>query len=47
LENYYKDTPIEEMEQIEVTLKICTLWKGVPHGLAIVEYTHPVPELDF
>ena len=36
---YEKDTPIEEMDQIEVNLKICTLLKGVPHGLDIIEYT--------
>ena len=27
------------MEQIEVNLEICTLYKGVPYGLAILSYT--------
>ena len=27
------------MSNIEVTLSICTLWKGVPHGLAAIEHT--------
>ena len=27
--------------EIEATLEICTLWKGVPHGLAIIQYKHP------
>ena len=26
------------MDQIEVTLSICTLWNGVPHGLASIQY---------
>ena len=29
------------MEQIEATLQICTLYNGVPHGLAIIQYTDP------
>ena len=41
-----EDTAIEEMELIEVTLEICTLWKGVPHGLAIVKYTDHKNEYD-
>ena len=35
------ETQIEEMEQIEVTLSICTLWKGQPHGLATIQYKDP------
>ena len=27
------------MEQIEVNLEICNLYKGVPYGLAIISYT--------
>ena len=27
-----------EPEYIEPTLEMCTLWKGVPHGLAIIQY---------
>ena len=24
-----------------MTLEICTLYKGLPHGIAIITYTHP------
>ena len=27
--------------EIEATLDICILWKGVPHGLAIIQYKDP------
>lgn len=37
-EIYGCGTSIDDMRQIEVTLLICTLWKGVPHGLAIIQY---------
>jgi hypothetical protein len=33
--------PIESMTKYEVTLKLCTLLKGVPYGPAYIEYTHP------
>lgn len=36
---YEKDTAINRMDQIEATLEICTLYKGVPHGIAIIQYT--------
>jgi hypothetical protein len=26
---------------IEVTLELCTVYKGVPYGLAIIKYSHP------
>ena len=29
------------MEKFEVTLKLCTLLKGVPYGPAYIEYTDP------
>ena len=29
------------MDQIDATLQICTLYKGVPHGLAVIQYTDP------
>lgn len=29
------------MKQISVTLEICTLYKGLPHGLAVINYTDP------
>ena len=37
LKHYAVDTPIQEMDKVEVTLSICTLWKGVPHGLALIQ----------
>ncbi len=36
------ETPIESMEKIEVTLEICTLYKGVPYGLSLISYTNPM-----
>jgi hypothetical protein len=32
-----EDTPIEEIEKIPVSLEICTLYKGLPHGMAIIK----------
>ena len=32
---------IDEIHEIEVTLKICTLYKEKPYGLAYIMYTHP------
>jgi hypothetical protein len=29
------------MHKYEVTLKLCTVLKGVPYGPAYIEYTHP------
>ena len=29
------------MPKCEVTLKLCTVLKGVPYGPAYIEYTHP------
>jgi hypothetical protein len=29
------------MDQIEVNLEICTLFKGEPYGLAIIQYEDP------
>ena len=29
------------MLKYEVTLKLCTLLKGVPYGPAYIKYTHP------
>ena len=34
-----KDTAIESTDQINVTLEMCTLYKGVPHGIASINYT--------
>ena len=40
-QSYRPDTSIEAMTNIEVTLSICTLWNGVPHGLASIQFEHP------
>jgi len=32
---------IKDMEKISVTLEICTLYKGLPHGIAIISYSDP------
>ena len=29
------------MEKVTVTLEMCTLFKGVPSGLALIQYTDP------
>ena len=35
----YKNSPKDaEIPYIEVTLEICTLYKGLPHGPAIIVY---------
>ena len=39
--DYEEDKDLESMDQIEATLQICTLYKGVPHGLAVIQYTDP------
>jgi hypothetical protein len=33
--------PVEDMPKREVTLKLCTVLKGVPYGPAYIEFTHP------
>ena len=38
---YESGTEIEEMEEIEVNLEICTLYRGEPHGLAIISFKNP------
>ena len=40
-QQYFKETAIAEMEKIPVTLEICTLYKGVPCGIAIIRYQKP------
>ena len=35
---YDEETAIAKMEKISVTLEICTLYKGVPCGIAIIRY---------
>jgi hypothetical protein len=29
------------MNKIEVTLEMCTLFNGIPNGIAIIQFTHP------
>jgi len=29
------------MKKIEVTLEICTLYKGIPYGLSLISYKDP------
>ena len=38
---YDEGTPLESMEKIKATLVITALYKGVPIGPAIIEYTDP------
>jgi hypothetical protein len=38
---YNPPIPVEKMEKFNVTLKLCTLYKGVPYGPAYIEYTDP------
>ena len=38
---YPEATQIEDMELITVTLEMCTLYKGVPHGMALISHTDP------
>ena len=33
--------PVEKIHKYKVTLKLCTLLKGVPYGPAHIQYTHP------
>ena len=40
-ECYNPPIPVEEIPKYEVTLKLCTLLKGVPYGPAHIEYTDP------
>ncbi len=41
---YKESKSIESMDQISVTLEMCTVYKGVPHGIAIINYTDPENE---
>ena len=38
---YNPPIPVENMAELNVTLKLCTLYKGVPYGPAYIEYTDP------
>ena len=37
----YPPFPIDKIPQIEVILKLCTLYKGKPNGLAHIKYSNP------
>lgn len=43
---YHEDTEIDDMEQITVTLEICTLYKGLPHGIAVITFADPNDKWD-
>ena len=45
-EVYEESKSIESMDQIRVTLEMCTVYKGVPHGIAIINYTDPKDKWD-
>ena len=38
---YPVGTAIEKMEKVDVTLEMAAVYKGVPVGPAIINYTHP------
>ena len=38
---YDSSIPIEELPKVKVSLKLCTLLKGVPNGPAYIECTIP------
>jgi hypothetical protein len=40
----FDEIPIENQTIYEVTLKLCTLYKGVPYGPAFIQYTHSDPK---
>jgi hypothetical protein len=40
-EVYNPPVPINEITKIYVTLKMCTLYKGKPYGLAHIQYNDP------
>ncbi len=43
---YNSDKTIESMDQISVTLEICTLYKGIPQGIAVINYIDPKSKSD-
>jgi len=40
------DKEIDDIDKISATLSICTLYKGLPHGIALIEYTDPKSKYD-
>ena len=37
---YSNPTPFDKLPKFEVNLKLCTVKKGVPYGLAIISFAH-------
>jgi len=44
---YEKETPITKMDKIRVKLEICTLYKGVPCGIAVIRYQDTLKDISF
>ena len=41
---YNEVTPIDQMNKIEATLELCTLYKGLPYGPSLITYTDPADD---
>ena len=39
--HYREDKAIENMDKISVTLEMCTIYNGRPHGIAIISHADP------
>ena len=46
IKDIFEDKEIDDIDKISATLTICTLYKGLPHGLALIEYTDPESDGD-
>jgi hypothetical protein len=44
-DGYNNREPKETITEIFATLEICTLYKGVPHGMALISYDDPESKL--
>ncbi len=44
-EQYIQKISIDKMDKIEVTLELCTIFKGIPCGPAIIVFSHPYNEI--
>jgi hypothetical protein len=47
LRYYEEETPITKMDKIRVKLEICTLYKGVPCGIAVIRYQDTLKDISF
>ncbi len=36
--------PIDKIPRYDMTLKMCTLYKGVPYGIAQISFKHPTED---